>query len=183
VEKKNIKIITAILMIRLEPFATADFQRLIDWIDSEELLMIIAGPMFFFPLTTEQLQKYLDDENSISYNVVELPEVQVIGHAEIILATNHCYKLDKIIIGDKTARGKGFCEQIINELLAVSFLKHAATTVELNVFDFNISAIKCYEKTGFEINPDRKLSLSFYGNTWNAFNMVISKEKWLTKNP
>jgi RimJ/RimL family protein N-acetyltransferase len=169
-------------MISLEPFTGSDFQRLINWIDSEELLMIIAGPMFSFPLTNEQLHQYLDDENSIAYNVVELPEGKVIGHAEIILSTDHSYKLDKIILGDKTVRRKGFGEQIVNELLTVSFFKLSATTVDLNVFDFNTGAIKCYEKVGFEINPDKKLSLSFHGKTWNAFNMVITKEKWLSKN-
>ena len=43
-------------MIRLEPFTAADIPRLIDWIDSEELLMIIAGQMLSYPLTNEQLQ-------------------------------------------------------------------------------------------------------------------------------
>ena len=78
---------------------------------------------------------------------------------------------------------KDFGEYLVHELLAVLFFEIICKkTVELNVFDFNTGAIKCYEKVGFEINPDKKLSFSFYGKKWNTINMVISKESWHAKN-
>jgi len=59
-------------MIKLEPFTQRDFDRLISWVDNAELLMQIAGPGFSFPLTVDQLQKYLDDKNSYAFNVIDV---------------------------------------------------------------------------------------------------------------
>ena len=54
--------------------------------------------------------------------------------------------------------------------------------IELNVFDFNIGAIKCYEKVGFKMNPDKKLLREVDGETWTAVNMVLNLEEWNNKN-
>ena len=72
-------------MITLTPFQQKDFDRLIRWIENPELLITIAGPAWSYPLTVVQLQRYLDDPKSHSFNIVETPQDIVIGHAEIIL--------------------------------------------------------------------------------------------------
>ena len=51
-------------------------------------------------------------------------------------------------------------------------------TAELNVFDWNTSAIKCYEKVGFEINPNIKFERKINDQIWIAINMTIDKNKW-----
>jgi len=38
-------------MITLEPFDREDFERLINWVDNEEILVQFGGPIFSFPLT------------------------------------------------------------------------------------------------------------------------------------
>ncbi len=50
--------------------------------------------------------------------------------------------------------------------------------IELNVFDWNVAAIKSYEKVGFKINPDKKLEQKIKGQTWTAFNMILHNEDW-----
>jgi RimJ/RimL family protein N-acetyltransferase len=166
-------------MIRLTIFTQADFDRLISWIDSEELLITIAGTVFSFPVTTDQLQKYLDDEKSHSFNIVDTSGNNVIGHAEIVLSGGNMYKIDKLIIGDRSNRGKGIGQQVINELLDHAFTKLNAETVELNVFDWNIAAIRCYEKCGFIMNPDKQATFKSGDQTWMALNMTVEKESWL----
>ena len=52
------------------------------------------------------------------------------------------------------------------------------TQVELNVFDWNIGAIKCYEKVGFIINQDRNLQRKVKNEMWTAINMRMNKEDW-----
>ena len=49
-------------MIHLEPFKPSDFDRFISLLDNQEILIAIAGTYFSYPVTHEQLQKYLDDE-------------------------------------------------------------------------------------------------------------------------
>src|SRR5688572_30809693 len=127
-------------MIALTPFQQRDFDRLIGWIEDPELLITIAGYVWSYPLTVGQLQRYLDDAKSFSFNIVETSEDIVVGHAEIILASDGSCKIDKLLV-DPSHRGKGFCQKVINRLLTYAFDKLAVHTVELNVFDWNTAGI------------------------------------------
>ncbi len=170
-------------MIQLELFSQADFERFISWIDSPELLVTIAGTVLTYPLTTDQLQKYLNDPRSHSFNIVDKNRNEIIGHAEIVEIDTEMCKLDKVIIGNRSNRGKGIGEQVIKQLLNYSFLNLGAGIVELNVYDWNIAGIKCYEKSGFAINPDKKQFTAIDDKKWMAFNMTIGKDKWATLRP
>ncbi len=167
------------IMIKLEPFKHSDFDTLISWINSEKLLIQIAGTIFSYPLTASQLHVYLDDEKSISFKIVDSSQNKTIGHTEIYLTSNESVKLDKLLIGDKSQRGKGIGQLVVEELLKYSFEVLKAKEVELNVYDWNTAGIKCYEKVGFILNPDKKLSTQVHDDTWLALNMTIDKEKWL----
>ena len=162
-------------MIELTPFTEKDFDQLIAWVDSNELLMTIAGPYFSFPLTTEQLHKYLLDEKSCSFNIVDTDANKVVGHAELVNMGNDLYKIDKLLIGDKNQRGKGTGEKVMNQLVKYALEKLNASIIELNVFDWNTSAIRCYEKTGFKINEAKSATFNVGDKEWLALNMQVSK--------
>jgi RimJ/RimL family protein N-acetyltransferase len=165
-------------MIRIEPFTPASFDKLISFIDSPEILVTIAGNYFSYPVTHEQLHKYLADEKSTAFDVIDTEARQLVGHAEIIDMGNGLYKIDKVIV-DKNIRGKGIGQQLINELLQYSFEILNADIVELNVFDWNVAGIRCYEKTGFVFTPGSKMPFMVNGVEWVALNMTIDKNKWL----
>jgi RimJ/RimL family protein N-acetyltransferase len=164
-------------MLRLERFEKNNYRDLISWIDSEETLMQVAGPSLTFPLTPEQLDISLSDENRIAFAIINNETNVVAGHAEIYLAESSA-KLGRIIIGDKEQRGKGLGEQLVKLLLDIAFFSYNRTEVELNVFDWNTSAIKCYKKVGFIINPNKTLERKIKDKVWIAINMTINKEKW-----
>ena len=162
-------------MIQLTTFTEKDFDQLIAWVDNSELLITIAGSYFSYPLTKEQLRKYLLDEKSHSFNIADTDANKVVGHAELVNMGNDLYKIDKFLIGDKGQRGKGTGEKVMNLLVQYAFEKLNATTVELNVFDWNTSAIRCYEKTGFKINEAKSAIFKVGDKEWLALNMTISK--------
>ena len=164
-------------MIRLKNFEEKDYDQLISWVESEEALMQFAGPAFTFPLTHEQLRFSLSDSKRIAFKVVEVPGDISIGHAEIYLADSTAY-LGRILIGLKHLRGTGIGQKIVKQLLEYTFITLSRDKVELNVFEWNISAIKCYEKAGFTINPDKKAARKVNDQTWIAINMNIEKIKW-----
>ena len=163
-------------MIKLEPFTEKDFERLIAWVDNKELLMTIAGPYFSYPLTEEQLQAYLNDVKSYAFNIVNTEENTIIGHAELRESGNGIFKIDKLLIGDKASRGKGLCQPIMQLLTDHAFTQLRATTIELNVFDWNTAAIKCYERTGFVINVNETISFVVGEKVWTALNMSIERD-------
>lgn len=164
-------------MIEIEKFTIKDSKNLISWIDSEEELMQFAGPQLTFPLTNEQLEKSLTNKNVLCFKVVDNSTNLSIGHAELFLKDNS-FALARILIGDKNMRGKGLGKKVVEKLLEFGFKNFDKNTAELNVFDWNISAIKCYEKVGFEINPDMKFERKVNDKTWFAINMRIDKNKW-----
>ena len=162
-------------MIELRQFDKTDFDRLISWIDSEKFMIQFAGPIFTFPLTTEQLEKYISDKNRLPFKVIMIKTGKVIGHAEIYNSKKSTAKLCRILIGDKDLRGKGLGEKIVNELVEFSFNKLNAVIVELNVYNWNTSAIKCYEKVGFIVNPSKSKTTQYGNNEWTAINMTLDK--------
>jgi RimJ/RimL family protein N-acetyltransferase len=168
-------------MIRLQKFTKSDYDRLILWIDSKETLMQFAGPGFTFPLTSEQLEESLIDKNRYAFTIIDADSGNYIGHSEIFL-TGTSASLGRILIGDYQLRGKGLGKEIVLQLLEYSFNTLGQRQVELNVFDWNIGAIRCYEKVGFTINPYKKLERKINGETWIALNMALDKQKWNEQN-
>lgn len=164
-------------MIRLEKFNKDFYADLICWVDSEEALMQFAGPAFTFPLTNEQLDISLSEKNRHAFRVIENQTNLSIGHCEIFLTDTSAH-LGRILIGDKEQRGKGIGKQIVNLLLDLAFHNLNRTKAELNVFDFNIIAIKCYEKVGFVINHNKQFERKINDKTWTALNMTINKQDW-----
>ena len=165
-------------MISLLSFNRADHDQLISWVTDEEMLMQFAGPQFTFPLTSEQLELSLPDKNRVAYKIVHNADQIVIGHAEIVLQDSANALLCRILIGDMAYRGKGLSLPIVKELLFLAFNQPGIEEVNLNVFDWNIPAIKSYEKAGFSITEGKKLARHINGKTWLALNMRINRINW-----
>lgn len=164
-------------MMRLEKFNSAHYANLIFWVDNEEELMQFAGPVYSFPLTEAQLDESLSDKNRYAFSVIDVNTNQHIGHCELYQKDNS-FHLGRILIGDKNQRGKGIGQQIVSALLDFGFKNFDKTTAELNVFDWNVAAIKCYKKVGFSINPDKEIERKINNKTWVAINMTLDKTKW-----
>jgi RimJ/RimL family protein N-acetyltransferase len=168
-------------MLKIEKFNTKDFATLISWVDSEESLMQFAGPLFRFPLSTHQLDQYIAEKNRFPFKVIDPTTNTTIGHAEIVQINPTTCILCRILIGDKNLRGRGLGQELIQQLLNKAFNGPGILKVELNVYDWNTSAIKCYEKVGFTINPDRMREQEINGKIWTALNMTINRQEWLEK--
>ena len=167
-------------MIALQRFDSNDYTQLIEWIDSKKILMQFGGPEFSYPLTVPQIEKHLRDPKRQSFKVIDLDNNITIGHAEIYNDSKNkkTLKICRVLIGDKSQRGKGLGNRIINELLKIIFIKQNMEKAELNVFDWNIGAIKCYEKVGFIVNPKEASKLIMNGELWKTINMIIEKKDW-----
>ena len=165
-------------MIELKPFRKDDFSTLIKWIDKEDDLIQFAGNIFSFPLTDSQLDEYLTDLNRNAFKVVDKADNSIIGHSEIYLNENRTAKLCRILIGNPKFRGKGLGQEIVKELVRISFESYNAKKIELNVYDWNTSAIKCYEKVGFKIMNGITKTTEIENKIWTAINMTITKNDW-----
>jgi len=177
-------------MIELQYFDVSDFQQLINWIDTPEFLLQFSGPFFNFPLTEEQLENYLIDTNkananTLVYRVLHKDTGKIIGHISLgsIDRKNKSARVGKVLIGDESVRGLGIGQLMMKEILQVAFDELKLHRVTLVVFDFNVSAIACYEKAGF-VKEELLRDASKIGNEyWSLWEMSILKNEWLeTKN-
>ncbi|MBU5265655.1 GNAT family N-acetyltransferase [Virgibacillus proomii] len=172
-------------MIELRFFERSDFQQLINWIKSPQFLLQWGGPNFSFPLTEQQLENYIKDANNnnssvLIYSVIDKETGNVIGHISLgnIDRNNKSARVGKVLVGDKNARGKGIGVQMMTEILKIAFDKLELHRVSLGVFDFNTSAIACYEKVGFKkeglLRDSRKINKEY----WSLWEMSILEYEW-----
>ena len=138
------------------PLYGSRFDLPIPRVDTEELLITIAGRDFFLPLPKDLLQKNLKKNNPHCFIPVNTAENKKTGHAEPVLAGDNMYRIDKPIISEASGRGKGYRRAIINALLKHAYDEPGAQTVEQDVFDWNTAGIKCYENGDFVINPAKQ---------------------------
>ncbi|MGE5499456.1 MAG: GNAT family N-acetyltransferase [Syntrophothermus sp.] len=172
-------------MIKLRKFSREDFQQLIDWITSPSLLYQWAGTIFTFPLTHPQLENYIREAEKpapqrLIFTVEDALTNKSIGHIELnsIDNKNRSACICRVLVGPEDQRGKGVGREMMSKILEVGFKELNLHRIELNVFDFNTSAIACYEKAGF-VREGLHRDVRRIGNEyWSLYRMSILKDEW-----
>jgi len=162
-------------MITLKEFTNSDFDTFISWCTNEEIITQFAGEIFTYPVTRNQLNNYLNDESKKPFKVVFNKTQETIGHCELNFEEKETPKLSRVLIASKKLRGQHIGAQIISQLVALAFKNTKITSVQLNVFSWNIAAIKCYKRVGFNINPERTSEVSVNNKKWIKLNMILDR--------
>jgi len=179
-------------MIRLEYLEMADIKSIIEWNEgkSADFLLQWAGPQYKHPLTECQISQRLakgankKDSDTYIYKIVLNETDKMIGTIELskIDRVNGTAKVCRFLIGEEEQRGKGIGKVALNKVLEIGFTKLNLNTISLGVFDFNESAIKCYELVGFKKRSLIKNARKADNGCWNLYKMVITREEWLKKS-
>ena len=178
-------------MIRLEYFEREDFKQLIEWMNSEHLITNWAGSLFKFPLTEDSLDWYIEDTNNpdesdaFIYRAVDVKTGKTVGHISLgsVSEKNRAARISRVLIGNTSERGKGYCTGMINEILKIGFGDLKLHRVSLGVYDFNHAAIRCYEKSGFVKEGLMRDVLKYDENTyWSLIEMSILEDEWRARH-
>ena len=164
------------IMIELEDFTQSDFEAFKGWIYSEEELVQFAGRTFSYPVTDQQLLNYLNTPHKRSFKVVLTTTNETIGHCSLNFEDNQ-YTLCRILVGNKELRGRKIGEEIIRKLVDLVFQDSGVDKIDLNVYDFNKAAIRCYEKVGFEIDYKKTTQIEVKDQLWTKLNMVLERNQ------
>ncbi|WP_172196515.1 GNAT family N-acetyltransferase [Saccharibacillus qingshengii] len=174
-------------MITLQYFEPRDFGPLIRWSGDEAFLLQWSGPSFRFPLSEDQLAVYLNEANdpetssTFIYKAVESSTGETVGHLSLAALDryNRSARVGRVLLFD-SHRGKGYGLQMMRGILRIGFEDFGLHRIGLGVFDFNRSALSCYEKAGFVreglIRDSRRYGDSF----WNLIEMGILEQEWRT---
>ena len=87
------------------------------------------------------------NNNAIIFSMIEKETDDFIGNIEIMRIKNNIGEVGIAITPSK--QDKHFGQEGIKRLVDYSFKQLNLDGLELNVYDFNLKAIKCYEKIGF----------------------------------
>ncbi len=176
-------------MIRLEYFVKDDFQQLINWINTEELMINWSGRMFNFPLTQDSLTWYIDDTNHIGtsdvfiYKAIDEQD-NVVGHVSLgsISQTNKSARISRVFVSQE-GRGRGVCRDMIKAVLQIGFEQLDLHRIALGVYDTNKAATKCYEGAGMKIEGTNRDVLLHGGSYWSMVEMSILEDEWFSLHP
>ncbi len=87
-----------------------------------------------------------------------------------------------IVIGNKDSRNKGIATEAIYLLLKAVFEEMKLHKIELNVYDDNKAAIKCYQKNGFIIEGEKRDHMLINDKYHNLIQMgILESEYWANK--
>lgn len=172
-------------MIQLEPFGPDDFQQLINWIDSEELLIKWSGSLFSFPLTIESMKWYVNDTNvpgksdAFVYKAVETETGEVVGHISLggISWKNRSSRISRVLVAP-AATQKGICQQMTQAVLKIGFEELGLHRIGLGVYENNKAALNCYLKSGLNIEGVARDILWFNGSFLSMVEMAILEDEW-----
>lgn len=167
-------------VIKLESFKKSDFKQLINWINSEEFLIQWSGNAFTFPLDEQQLEKYIESANTLAFKVVDEETSDVIGHISLgqIDNINKSARIGKVLVGNTKMRGRSIGKHMMRAVLHIAFDELKLHRVTLGVYDFNTSAISCYEKIGFVKEGLLRESKRVGETYWNLWEMSMLEYEW-----
>ena len=176
-------------MIRLEPFGPDDFQQLIDWIDSEELMIKWCGNLFSFPLTKNKLEWYVRDTNvknesdAFVFKAVETKTDEVVGHISLggLSWKNRSSRISRVLVSP-TAQQKGICQQMTKAGLKIGFEELGLHRIGLGVYENNKSALNCYLKSGFNIEGVSRDILWYNNEFLSMVEMAVLEDEWRALN-
>lgn len=155
----------------LRKFKATDFSWLQNWVTSPELLFQFSGDRFSYPLRLDQLIAYRT-EHPERMMYVALVAAQPVAFGEIIPQDNGRPRLGRILVGNPALRGTGLGTRFITALLDECRQLYPCDAVELNVWDENTSAIRCYEKAGFVFQAKDYVVLQAFGRNFTIHKMV-----------
>ena len=169
--------------MRLRPFDRPDFDRLRGQFASKEELRAWSGNYFRFPLDSAQIRDHWQATSKSGSALLLCAELSgtegFAGYGELSRFTvNQSAFLSRVLV-PKNLRGQGFSVHFVHSLLGHAFGTLGLHRVELNVYEKNEAALRCYERVGFIREGLLRDALSAgNGVYWSEFRMSILKHEY-----
>lgn len=162
--------------MRIRPYIPdKDFTFVSTWIADERTHSLWSANRFPYPITPESFHNFLEKiaaEWADSAYVATENSGQPVGFFCYSVNTEDNIGFLKFVIIDRAKRGKGYGKEMLQLALQYAFQITGAEAVQLNVFDKNTAAKKCYESVGFVERAIDKNVFSYQDELWSRCNMI-----------
>ncbi len=165
--------------VYLRPLHRADAARTVPWVNDPEVTRSVT---LHRPMNVESQEEFVTRPAS--------PSDVIFGIAtkdpDVLIGTTGLHRIDArdrkaiygIVIGDKSAWGKGYGTEVTGLMLEYAFLTLNMNRVALEVIEFNERGIRCYEKVGFSREGVLRHDAYREGRYWDTIVMGILRTEW-----
>jgi len=162
----------------LSPIDTNDAEKFTEWLNDMELLVNLQLYNGIISLENERafLTELSKDHN---YSIIDLETDELIGNCGFLEIDYVNQTADTgIFIGNKNYRNKGYGTEALSLLLDYGFKALNFHNVMLKVYEYNVAAIRCYEKVGFKCIGKRREALHRNLEKHNVIYMDILMQEF-----
>lgn len=192
--------------MRLRQYRQTDFSAVEKWIDSERIHALWCANAIPYPMTRESFHALLkqnaeqwgdsaflateDDGQLVGFfcystsagNQTLARQASDSQTADRGHDTEDNYGFLKYVVLDPERRGQGCGTRMLKLALKHAFEITEVDYVQINVFDANEAARKCYARIGFTERGLTENALTFRGETWARHNLIIKKKNYSEEN-
>lgn len=172
--------------IILREYRWDDLPHIREWVNDYEITNNLHD-VFLFPNTLYETERFLKmmiegASGSKGFIISDKDTQSYIGQIDLhqIDYRNRNATLG-IVIGKKNYLGKGYGQEAIELLEQFVFKTLNLNRLELDVFEYNERAYKCYLKCGFKEEGRMRQKLFRDGQYWDVIKMSILKEEYEKK--
>lgn len=145
-------------MLELIPLRNDNFAKLVEYHKQKDadFLKQWSGLGYYHPLTERQLSdrhklslQCKKNSDFITFEII-LDKTLFIGTIELFHMDRSTLRatMGRFLLFDEY-RGKGYAQQALRALFRIAKNLYGIEELRLNVYEYNVSAQKCYEKAGF----------------------------------
>jgi len=157
-----------------------DVDNFVTWLNDEEVRQYLSMTL---PFNKTREKEFVDglykDDNNIILGIVLKENNSLIGNIGLhkISSTHRNAELG-IFIGDKRQWSKGYGTEAMKLVINYGFDQLNLHRIYLTVFDFNVRAMKTYEKVGFKKEGAYREHFYRNGKYCDVYCMGILKSEW-----
>ncbi len=183
----NKNLFTGTLVRLAAPNVAKDAETYAQWSrDAEYLRLLDSWPAhpYLAAEAKEHMGKWEGRPDAIAFMIRTLSDDRLIGFIELddIQWTNG----DSFVgigIGDRDYRGKGYGTDAMRVMERYVFTELNFHRLSLNVFAYNVRALRSYEKAGFTVEGRVRECLNRDGRRSDLIFMGILKSEWEKQQP
>ena len=169
--------------ITLREYRISDLDNIRQWVNDPEITNTLSD-VFLYPHSKNESEVFLnmimEGKSSIkSFVIAEKDSLEYIGQIDLFkIDWKNRFAILAIVIGGKEYLGKGYGSEAIRVLLKFAFEELNLNRIELDVYDYNVRAQKCYLKCGFKEEGRMRQKLFRDGQYRDVIKMAILKEEY-----
>jgi UDP-4-amino-4,6-dideoxy-N-acetyl-beta-L-altrosamine N-acetyltransferase len=165
--------------VTLRAIEREDIPRFLRWLNDPEVTRYLT---IFMPLSREEEERWFEQQLGDRNRKVLAIETESGEHIGNISLEDIDWKNRRatlgIVIGEKERWGQGYGTDAIRTLLRFAFEELNLNRVQLDVFDFNERARRCYRRCGFREEGILRQAHYTEGRYHDVVRMAILRSDW-----